>query len=76
MAAQAGPGTNSVAWLVLHMARIEDVTFNLLVMERPQVFEAWFEQLGTDRRAVGTGMSDEEVLELSRTIHLPALRAY
>ena len=71
-----GQGANSVAWLLLHMARIEDVTFNLLVMERPQVFDAWFERLGFDRREVGTGMSDEEVLELSKTIHLPALRAY
>jgi len=71
-----GQGTNSVAWLLLHMARIEDVTFNLLVMERVQVFDAWFEQLGFSRRDVGTGMSDEEVLELSKTIHLPALRAY
>ncbi len=71
-----GQGTNSVAWLLLHMARIEDVTFNLLVMERAQVFDEWFEQLGFDRRDVGTGMSDEEVLELSKTIHLPALRAY
>jgi hypothetical protein len=71
-----GQGTNSVAWLLLHMARIEDVTFNLLVMERAQVFDEWFEQLGFDRRDVGTGMSDEEVLELSTTIHLRALRAY
>jgi DinB family protein len=71
-----GPGTNSVAWLALHMARIEDVTFNLLVMERAQVFDSWFEHLGFDRRDVGTGMSDEEVLELSTTIHLKALRAY
>jgi len=71
-----GKGTNSLAWLVLHMARIEDVTFNLLVMERSQVFDEWFEQLGFARRDVGTGMSDEEVLELSKTIHLPALRAY
>lgn len=69
-------GSNSVAWLLLHMARIEDVTFNLLVMERAQVFDEWFEQLGFDRRDVGTGMSDEEVLELSKTIHLPALRSY
>ncbi len=71
-----GQGTNSVAWLLLHMARIEDVTFNLLVMEKAQVFEGWFEQLGFDRRDVGTGMSDEEVLELSKTMHLPTLRAY
>src|SRR5215472_4667642 len=71
-----GSGTNSVAWLVLHMARIEDVTFNLLVMERAQVFDERFEYLGLDRRDVGTGMSDEEVLELSKTIDLTALRAY
>jgi hypothetical protein len=45
-----GQGTNSVAWLLLHMARIEDVTFNLLVKEKAQVFDEWFEQLGFDRR--------------------------
>ena len=45
-------------------------------MEKAQVFDEWFEQLGFNRRDVGTGMSDEEVLELSKTIRLPALRAY
>ncbi|HZR41568.1 MAG TPA: DinB family protein, partial [Ktedonobacteraceae bacterium] len=71
-----GEGKNSIAWLIWHNARIEDVTFNLLVVDGSQVFDDWFEQLGFDRRKVGTGMGDEEVLEISSTIHLPALREY
>ncbi|MBO0781145.1 MAG: DinB family protein [Ktedonobacteraceae bacterium] len=69
-------GKNSIAWLIWHIARIEDATFNLLVAESKQVLDEWIERLGYARRDVGTGMSNEEVLELSATIHLPALRAY
>jgi hypothetical protein len=71
-----GKDKNSIAWLLWHIARIEDVTLNLLVINGSQVLDEWFEQLGYDRRDVGTGMSDEEVLELSETIHLPALHVY
>lgn len=68
--------TNPIAWLIWHMARIEDVTFHLLVIERTQVFDEWFGQLTIGRRDVGTGMNTEEAVALSDTISLPALRAY
>lgn len=71
------PGVNTVAWLLWHTARIEDVGVNRFVADRPQVFEdGWLERLRVPRRDVGTGMSDAEVDDLSARIDLPALRRY
>ena len=71
------PGANTVAWLVWHMARVEDVGVNRFVADRPQVIEeGWLTRLGVGRRDVGTGMSDAEVTDLSARIDLGALRGY
>ncbi|HEV2581140.1 MAG TPA: DinB family protein [Ktedonobacteraceae bacterium] len=69
---------NSIAWLIWHVARIEDVTMNLLVAGRPQVFHEmnWPERLEIQRRDVGTSMSDSEVADFTRQVSLAALRAY
>ncbi len=72
-----GPGKNSIAWLLWHMARTEDVTMNLLVAGRPQVFdEGWRERLGLSRLDIGTGMQDEEVADFSARVNIPALLDY
>src|SRR5574341_1494708 len=57
------PGLNSIAWLLWHAARIEDVTMNLLVLEQPQVLTRtdWAARLNLPLRDVGTGMNDAEV---------------
>lgn len=71
------PGVNTVAWLLWHMARIEDVGVNRFVADRPQVLdEAWRERLRVPRRDVGTGMTDAEVDDLSARVDLGALRGY
>ncbi len=71
------PGVNTVAWLLWHAARVEDVGVNRFVADRPQVLEdGWLARLGLGRRDVGTGMSDAEVDELSARIDLQALRGY
>src|SRR2546422_6855967 len=71
------PGVNTVAWLLWHAARVEDVGMNRFVGDRPQVLdEGWRERLGVARRDVGTGMSDAEVDDLSARIDLEALRGY
>lgn len=71
------PGVNTVAWLLWHTARVEDVGVNRFIADRPQVFEdGWLERLQVPRRDVGTGMSDAEVDALSAGIDLPALRGY
>jgi hypothetical protein len=71
------PGVNTVAWLVWHSARIEDVGVNRFLSDRPQALdEGWLGRLKVPRRDVGTGMSDAEVDELSLRIDLEALRGY
>jgi len=70
--------TNSIAWLIWHIARIEDVTMNLLVAAHPQVLDEddWIQQLHLGRRDVGTSMSDSEVADFSNQVDCCALRAY
>ena len=69
---------NSIAWLLWHIARCEDVYMNRLLSDRPQVLEeeGWPARLDVPLRRIGTGMTDEEVAELSAKINIPALRAY
>ena len=74
--ARPHPGVNTVAWLLWHSARIEDVALNRFLADRRQVLEEWRERLAVSRRDVGTGMSDAEVDELSARIDLQALRGY
>jgi hypothetical protein len=71
------PGVNTIAWLLWHMARIEDVGVNRFVVDGTQVLDdGWAERLAVPRRDVGTGMNDGEVDELSARIDLRALRGY
>ena len=73
-----GAGLNSMAWLVWHMARAEDMSVNLLVAGRPQVLQEgdWPERLGVDRRDMAAGMTDDEVEEFSAQVEISALREY
>src|SRR5262249_4170657 len=74
---RAHAGVNTVAWLVWHMARVEDVCVKRVMVDRSQVLGGgWFAKLGVASRDVGTGMSDAEVDELSARIDLDALRGY
>jgi len=70
-------GLNSIAWVVWHMARCEDV-INVLIAGRPQILdhEHWLTRLNLSPRDVGTGMADNEVSEWSARVNLEALRGY
>ena len=74
--ARPHPGVNTVAWLLWHSARVEDVAVNRFLSDRPQVLAEWLERLAVPRRDVGTGMSDAEVDELSARVDLQALKGY
>lgn len=72
-----GKGMNSIAWLLWHLARTEDVTVNHLLAGRPQVLDdEWLERLNLTVRDIGTGMGDEEVADVSARVNIEALRAY
>ncbi len=72
------PTANSIAWLLWHMARIEDAAVNVLIAGQPQVLESdgWIERLGVEIADVGTGMTDTEVADLGDRINLAALVDY
>src|SRR5262245_41993704 len=77
MRLQPHPGMSSIAWLLWHMACAEDM-LNGLLAHRPFVLdeEGWLRRLNLSRREVGTGMTDDEVAELSARVDIGALRAY
>jgi hypothetical protein len=73
-----GNGLNSLAWLLWHMARCEDIAMNVLLADRAQVLDEghWLQALGVSRRDIGTSMTGHEVADLSERIDVGALRGY
>jgi hypothetical protein len=68
---------NSLAWLMWHIARAEDIIVNPVLAGRDQVFDdSWQRRLNIARRDFGIGMSSPEVSELTGRIDLGALREY
>ena len=68
---------NSLAWLMWHIARAEDIMTNIIVNGRDQVFDdGWMPRLKITRRDFGIGMSKPDVSDLSAKIDLAALRDY
>ena len=74
----ATPEMNSVAWLVWHMARCEDVTINSIARGAPQVLVAggWKAKPGLADPRIGTGMTHDEVVAFSEAVDLDALLGY
>ncbi len=72
------PQHNSIAWLVWHMTRCEDVAINTLLRGCDEVLDRdnWQSKLGITSRHIGTGATDAEVEAISQAIDLAALRAY
>jgi hypothetical protein len=71
-------GEHSAVWVMWHIARIEDVTMNMLVAGTPQLFtqENWRERLKIDLAHTGNAMDVDAVAALSAQIDIAALRAY
>lgn len=71
-------GFNSLAWIVWHMARIEDGCLATWVFGTEQEFDVgeWGPRLRAGTRANGFGMRGDEVAALSAAVDLGALRTY
>jgi hypothetical protein len=69
---------HSTAWNIWHIARIEDVTMNMLITDAPQLYldDGWKVRLKVETRDTGNAMSEAEIVELSNKIDLEELRAY
>jgi hypothetical protein len=67
---------HSIAWLVWHLACIEDITMNMLVAGRPQVLGDWQPRLKISAVDAGNLMPPKKVIELSEAVDRQALRGY
>jgi hypothetical protein len=72
------PRVNSIAWIMWHMARVEDAGLNRFIVDRPQVLDEglWMQKMNVPYRHNGSDMSFEEVDELSQRVDLQALHEY
>jgi hypothetical protein len=71
------PDLNSLAWLLWHFTRAEDIMFNPVLNNRAQVLDdAWMKKLNISRKDFGIGMKSDEVTELTNKIDVGALREY
>ncbi|MGE8205491.1 DinB family protein [Heyndrickxia sp. NPDC080065] len=69
---------NSIAWHLWHIARIEDMTMNILVADEQQVLFTgkWLEKMNIEFSHSGNDMSEEDIAELSSRIDFDSLLAY
>ena len=77
MRARPAKGVNSLVWLLWHMARTEDVAVNLVVSAGSQVLDdAWARRMNVPGCDMGSGMTDDEVDDLTARADIAAVRAY
>jgi hypothetical protein len=71
-------GEHSIAWMMWHTARCEDITLNLLVAGSPQVLHSggWLEQMKISVCDTGNTMTPEEIAAFSASVEVSAIRAY
>lgn len=71
-------GDQSIVWKLWHSSRIEDMTMNVLISGRNQVFNecSWYDKLNIKARDTGNAMDEAEITEMSRTADIGALKEY
>jgi hypothetical protein len=69
---------HSIAWMIWHIARIEDMTVNVLAAREAQVFftENWGSRLNLDQHDTGNTLTPASIADLSTAVDLSELRAY
>jgi hypothetical protein len=65
---------HSIAWIIWHLARIEDITMNLLVAGRPQILyqDDWLDRIKTTIQHAGNVMDEESVANFRAAVDLGA----
>ncbi len=69
---------HSIAWLIWHIARCEDITMNLLVAGSPQILlrDNWLGPLKITICDTGNAMDEEAIVRFGNAVDIEALRAY
>lgn len=67
----------TIAWVLWHIARIEDLTMGILVAGSKQLFDSeWQKQINAPITDTGNALSDDEIMELSGQLDIERLIAY
>lgn len=67
----------TIAWVLWHIARIEDLTMGILVANGNQLFnDEWKRRLNVSISDTGNALSDDEIMELSRQLNIKELISY
>ena len=67
----------TIAWVIWHIARIEDLTMNMVVARQEQVWNAdWKQRLQTGLEDTGNALTDDEIMDFSKTVCIRELLAY
>jgi len=67
----------TIAWVLWHIARIEDITMGILVADGEQLFnEAWRKVMNVSVTDTGNAMTDDEIMSLSKNINVEGLLNY
>lgn len=78
MKVRPGGEGNSIAWVMWHMARTEDVIVNGIIRRQPQLLDqdAWASKIGIDDQRIGTGFGDDEIEDFGKAVDVAALDSY
>lgn len=67
----------TIAWVLWHISRIEDLTMNILLDGAEQVFDnQWKEKINAPISDTGNALSDDEIMQLSADLNVVELLAY
>lgn len=69
---------HSIAWILFHIARVEDITMNMLVAGAPQLYicDKWAGKLKATIHHSANKMDNESVTNLSAALDISALSDY
>lgn len=69
---------NSIAWHLWHIARIEDMTMNILIANGQQVLssDSWLKKMNIEFTHSGNDMSEKDIALISSEIDFNSLLAY
>ena len=71
-------GEHSIAWIIFHIARIEDITMNILVAGTTQIYkrDKWAKKLKSTISHSANKLDDDSVRQLSSSLDKAALQEY
>jgi len=73
------PGAeHSLIWILWHISRIEDITINILIADKEQVYiqDNWIEKLASPIHYTGNQIKQDDLLALSQSINPSDLQKY